>query len=94
MFFSAEILKVHDKLAIKLQMNPGWNLFDEGAKMTYLSGATLPEHIVRLLVNPPTRLTPAMVAAEGIPNAWLVGGAAAGGFVRRLVMEYLPLGSL
>ena len=76
MFFSAEILKVHDKLAIKLQMNPGWNLFDEGAKMTYLSGATLPEHIVRLLVNPPTRLTPAMVAAEGIPNAWLVGGAA------------------
>lgn len=62
--------------------------------MTYLSGANLPEHIVTLLVNPPTRLTTAMVAAENLPIAWLAGGAAGGGFVRRLVMEYLPLGSM
>ncbi|PVH77362.1 hypothetical protein DL98DRAFT_656795 [Cadophora sp. DSE1049] len=85
---------IHDRIVIKLQPDPGPELLDEGAKLTYLNQANPSEHIVELLVSPATRMTPAMVLAENLPNAWLAGGGAGGGDVRRLVMEYLPQGSL
>ncbi|KAK0130408.1 hypothetical protein ONS96_000928 [Cadophora gregata f. sp. sojae] len=85
---------VHDRIAIKSQRDPGPALLEEGRKMVYLNQANHSDHIVKLLVNPPTQITPAMVAAQHLHIDWLNGGAPGAGFARRLVMEYLSQGSL
>ncbi|KAK0124073.1 hypothetical protein ONS95_009059 [Cadophora gregata] len=75
-----------DKIAVKLGANPDLWLRDEGWYMEDLAQGNS-QHIVKLLVNPVTIVTPAMAAAEGLGPGWP-------GTVRRLIMEYCPQGSM
>ena len=76
---------MRDKIAVKLTNQRTTHLRDEGWHLSDLARGNS-QHIVDLLVNPATIITPAMALVEGLVPAW---GVLPGGRVRRLIIEYV-----
>ncbi|KAH9216255.1 kinase-like domain-containing protein [Leptodontidium sp. 2 PMI_412] len=81
----AETAPAQTKIAVKNASIPRQDLTEEGRIMTIV-GASLSEHIARLIV-PPEQLTPALCTARGVPHIW-------DNITRQLIIEYCPQGTL
>ncbi|KAG4427892.1 hypothetical protein IFR05_016623, partial [Cadophora sp. M221] len=73
------------KIAVKNASFPRQDLTEEVRIMTVV-GASLSEHIARLLV-PPEQLTPALCTARRVDHIW-------DNITRQLIIEYCPQGAL
>lgn len=80
---------IHKKIVVKTALNHRRDeLLNEGDIMDILGTSSRSEHVVRLAMYPPLKLTAAQCAAEGLdPVNWL-------GITRRLIMEYCSQASL
>ncbi|KAH7319022.1 kinase-like domain-containing protein [Rhexocercosporidium sp. MPI-PUGE-AT-0058] len=81
----AAMAPAQTKIAVKNTLAPSKNLNEEGRVMAVV-GASLSEHVARLIV-PPEILTPAICTARGLSHTW-------DNVTRQLIIEYCPQGTL